>query len=649
MAEDIEDKNFVGFSYHNTSGTTKIEKATSAGIITSETHPSGTGRGILADGSRNDFTANNSSEATMGSKFRDIRGSDNKYVAGGQTTVSRGDVNLKVGNLNAAAANLDALIKEGIHKEKSKFEIQRTDYKSIYNSPDQKRSGAYKPCPECSQGKKYPAVNSNIEEELNKLVAIPMSWLQNAVSSIAASFGIKVDIPDVNIKFPGLSLISFPPPAKCTVCNGTAESPFSYDGDWAPEPGKEEIQKMYEEAGSQLAAAEESMGDGGNYLAEISRNMVINVGMAMNKMSDIRIDDKGKKSPLGVSIGEERVYQKQAETPLVEKVHVDDLMGGTFSLIAGNGANFIVGSRGLCFDCFGSCRINGSRVDIAGAQVNISSKNEVNLFSDKRVAIEGAMVSMKSSSGQVVMENNMGISGNAIIAGGAHIEGETFVNHITAPMELQRTDKAPILFGQANESDEKKIGFLKRGTEIKCMVKIKLGGIANLAGPVEGESEAVITILDEPGNNIPVITAVQAAEVEGPVGSAPGTPPPIESKPDEEAIFIYPHNHVFRNIPLTLTGSNKEVRTAAAACEGKQPVPPTEVKMDEKKGPNKDKDFYDKDAWDQNAKSGKQHEGTPLTFKPSDKPTVKDPGEPAEFKQESYIAWKEGTTPVNIA
>lgn len=637
MGYEEEQKSWKSYGWNNDSVTTRISRRGPDGAVSSETHATGTSRGVLGDGTQTNFVANNDQTAVQGDRFVDIRGSDNEYAAGGRTIISKGDFNLRVGSLNAAAANLDALIKEGIHKEKSKFEIKRTDYKSIYNSPEQQKSGTPKPCPECSQGKTYPAINSKIEEELNKLLATPLDWLQNIVSKFAELIGLEIKLPDVKIKFPGLELISFPPPALCEVCRGAGESPFTYDGEWAPEEGKERIQQMYEDAGSQLAAAEESMGDGGNYLVEVSRNMMINVGMAVNKNSDIRIDDKGKKSPQGISIGEERVYQKQVETPVIEKVHVDDLMGGTFTVCAGNGCNFVVGSRGLNFDCFGTCKINGSRVDIAGAQVNISSKNEVNLFSDKRIAMEGAMVSMKSTSGQVLMENNMGVSGNAIIAGGAHIEGETFLNHVTAPLELQATEKTPILYGQSHPKDEKKVGFVKRGTVIKCMIKVVNDGIRNLAGDVKGESTlCYLTVIDEPKNNVPVYSAVMPEELqEGATDIQP------EDEPDKCGIYVYPHNHLFRGIPTTLMGSNKDLRIAAKDLEGKKAVPPKEVSQDGLKGPSslKEKNFVDKEMWDKNSQGDFEMEPYFINMSTSEDVTVPSPGEPTEFEQEPQLPW----------
>jgi len=622
MSDEEQKKVFRSGGWSNTGPETKIYSSTTGNQYVQRTHSSGTGQLIDNAGNVSKLKVANDAEAILGDKFKDVRGSDNESVSGPKTVITKGDFNLRVGSLNAAAANADALIKQGIHDKKQLFEIQRTEYPSIYNSKDQKKSGAPQLCPECSQGNKFPAVNSYIEKELNKIVATPLNALLVSVSKI---LGGKIEFPDIKIKFPGLELIQFPPTAKCKVCGGLGESGWSYDGEWDPEPEKEEIQKLYEEAGPAIAAAEEGLGDGGNYLVEVSRNMMINVGMATNKMSDIRIDDKGKQSPYGMTVGEQRTYQKQVETPLVEKVHVDNLAGGTFTLFAGNGANFVVGARGLCFDCYGTTKINGSRVDIGGAQVNISSKNEVNLASDSRLALEAKVLSLKSTSGQVLMENNLGVSGNMIVGGGAHIEGETFLNHVTAPMELQLTEMTPYLFGQSNPKDEKKVGFLKVGTQIRC----KLTGF-RVMGSVTGGGGGTI--------NLPV--ALPSGALSGELEVLEISPPIVsavlgEAEPDLCGTVIYPHNHVFRGIPLTLEGSNEDVRKKAAAVENQEPLAPSEAKFEIQKGPasTRGKNYVDLNMWKKNAGGGEGIEPYFVNMSPGNEVTVNSTGDPT--KQQS--------------
>jgi len=115
--------------------------------------------------------------------------------------------------------------------------------------------------------------------------------------------------------------------------------------------------------------------------------------------------------------------------------------------------------------------------------------------------MEADIVSIKNrQNGQVLIDSNFGVNGNAIIRGGLHVEGELSVNHITAPTEFQETEQV-ILYGE-----------LVAGMPI---------GIGNH------------------GATVPALA----------------TP---------NSVRIYAHSHQFRNLPLILTGSNEETREVGA-------------------------------------------------------------------------------------
>jgi hypothetical protein len=631
----VESQIYRGGSVQNDGAMTKVSKSTTGEAMYSETFKTGSGRTYLTDGTVADLQTSNKQTATLGDEFSQTNGTRNVYVGGTQTSVTKNDSILRVGSLNVAAAQAQKAILEGIHEKKNLFEIQRAEGGSIYSSSQQKKSGTPKPCPECSQGKTYPAINSNIEEQLNKIPEIAISFFEGLINDIinkvlgtiskflgfSSAPRIKITLPKIKIKFPGLQLIPFPPTAKCKTCRGVGESPFSYDGTWDPEPEKENIKQEYEQASPQLTATEQAMGDGGNYLVEVTRNMVVNVGCAMNMMSDVKFDKKGKKAPVGLTVGEERTYAKHGETPVLEKTHVDNLAGGSLSFIAGNCCNFIVGSRGLNFDCFGSVRLNGSIVQIGGSQVIVSSQNEVKISSGSRLSLEGKALSLKGGGGQVLMENNLGVAGNMMVAGGAHIEGELCVNHITAPLELQRTDYVPMLKGQTNPIEPKIIGYIQEEVEMECDITVDLGGILNIAGPVTGTSRGRIKLLAD----IPI----RSIGKDG-------------AEPDPESLHVYPHYHLFRNIPITLTGSNKEVREIGKQMEGKDPVPPKEPKF-EVKGTEaqKNQHFVEPSMLEENFSGEEDRLYKPVSFD-EDSPTgdwYQEPDNTTSFAQSDNSDW----------
>ena len=89
-----------------------------------------------------------------------------------------------------------------------------------------------------------------------------------------------------------------------------------------------------------------------------------------------------------------------------------------------------------------------------------------------------------------------------VVRGGLHVDGELSVNHITAPTEFQETEQV-ILYGE-----------LVAGTEIG----------------IDTHEKST-----------------------------------VKAKATPNSVKIYAHSHHFRNIPLTLTDTNSQVREIAKA------------------------------------------------------------------------------------
>jgi hypothetical protein len=123
------------------------------------------------------------------------------------------------------------------------------------------------------------------------------------------------------------------------------------------------------------------------------------------------------------------------------------------------------------------------------------------------------------------------------------IQGELYVQHITGPVEDQLTDYSPELYGTANPEAALKIGFLAVGTTFQ----------ANIDGALK-----TIEIMNNP---VPIVTT-DSGQIA-----------------DEECVYVAPHQHVFRNIPMTLGGTYGDARKSAFdnGMGGKDPVPAGEI------------------------------------------------------------------------
>lgn len=535
------------------SGSTTVETGNTTGNnYKVETHSSGSSRAILNDGSSNDLVAGTKSEMVMNDQFVEVKGGQNQHVGGSKVTAVLGDVFFRFGNLNPTSYVREKTILKEIDAYKSLFEIKRTEGGRVFNSLEQSKAGLEEPCRACSQGVKRNAYDNrkgnSITDQLINLLPIDLSSI--------GFFGFK--LPSLKLKSIPVIQEQYPPTSECAECKGTGFSPSSEKGEYEIDSRKEEIGAMYEESAPSLASAEQGMGEGGNFLTEVSKNMVISVGTVFNDLDSVRVDPKGKLVQTGFDIDAMGMYPVKDASPLIEPKHVDDLSGGTVTVLANNKAAFLVGAGGLKIQSAGINEISGSITNITGEQVNISSSNEVNL-GGSRLNITSKALSLKPGGGQLLVDSNLSVNSNLLVQGGAKITGPLFVNGLTGPISYQETEELLESFGATNDKENKIVGWIAQ----------------NQIVGLEFVNEFYINNGDETSVRIPP-GAVMFVKFTSNV--------PVKSlgdgsvKPDDRSVRIYPHLHVFKNINLNLDGNMENLNEMAKELVKNVPMAPPEIK-----------------------------------------------------------------------
>jgi len=447
-------------------------------------------------------------------QYDTVRGFRNVYTERDLDYIVRGDYYLKTGNLKSEYFKEWKERVQAISEIKQLFELKRAKKIDVgtylkLTSPLQERQaalgasgGGFGDCPVCKGGREY-LVTNNKATSFNPFLSIATAGIGIPLKMILGKMAINKP-----------KMTSIPPTSRCPVCGGTGFSPSSENGNWQPDPRKtlDAYKSQYKSEITKLADIEKKMGLGGNHIIDITKNKVETIGLVMNDFGNIRMDDIGKISNNGVSIDEDGAFVRMKESPMFEYVHVDDLPGGSYSLNVANRFNILVGAGGLSMKSYGSVEVSGTITNVGGEQLNLSSEFETNIQGGKRLSLEADLVSIKNKQGgQVLVDSNFGVNGNAIIKGGLHVDGELSVNHITAPKEYQETEQ----------------------TQVQ-------------------------------GMTLPVPIGIVVA---CPGGDAPGVPLIVYGNSIPDTIVTYPHSHVFPNLPLNLTKSNKDVRKEAKANE----------------------------------------------------------------------------------
>jgi hypothetical protein len=369
------------------------------------------------------------------------------------------DSTFTIGSLNYKAAEKWKNAAKKIHILKSLPEIQNSNNSSVFSSPLAIKSGKNPPCRACSKGVKRQTFKgeSGIGNAENlSFLKKSLSFLNTTFLKFFPFFEFVADLEVSNI-----TEEIYPKTKNCPVCKGSGESPSSMGGEFSKETRKDEIGNLYVNLAEELFEAENQLGGGVNL--NLGGDFSASIGCATNDFDSIRINKEGSENIIGVKLDSEMgLYSSPVTSSTIEMVHVDKFPGGQFTIDAGNGISLYGGSCGCEISSTGPLTLYGTFTELLGEQVNLNSKNGLNLASGEVLSLNGSNIVIESSN-QTCMKGNIAIDGNLMCTGGVMIQGELYVQHITGPMEPQLTDFHKELFGTANPDKDLKMGFLQRG------------------------------------------------------------------------------------------------------------------------------------------------------------------------------------------
>jgi len=518
----------------------------------------------------------NDQKLVLEDAFHTTKGFKSEYVGRDLENLVKGDHYLKIGKLDNSLYKQWAIVIKELGDVKQLFETKRAEaipHELLKKtSLNQTRSGTFAPCPVCNYGDldKRDILYRSLGD-MDRFAAgtygftLPDNhaglasakgfhhnysgkepvrrWKNNEVTSSLSSPGSIVTINVRNKEWTkrgknessnsGEGSKTYKTGAgyifgeKCPVCNGTGLSPSSMGGKWDEEEkklsnpdGSGAFDLLLQKTAKKLFEIEKKMGVGGSSVEHIAKHKSETIGLYMNDLGSIRVDDIGKITRNKVTVHPGGVFNSQKESPLIEYVHVDDLPGGNYTLNVCNRWNVQVGAGGISMKSFGTVDIGGTITNLAGDQVNIASENEINIDGGKRLSIVADILSIRQRNRkQVLIDSNLGVSQNVVIGGGLHVEGELTVNHITAPVEIQETDPV-VIFGQ-----------LLKSLVFRC--NIDGGSHVDAAHSSDNHSHwsnATVTLIADSNN---------------------------------DKVRMYPHTHHFRNVPLNLVTDNDILREDA--------------------------------------------------------------------------------------
>lgn len=492
---------------------------------------------------REELVTRNSRLTVLGDIHNNYRGAVVNNFMGGVENIYSGDVISTTGD----PAKQQPLIEEykskikGLHDDQRLFEIQRTkSHNGIDQSPLQKKSGELAPCP---------------------TDAVIGKFLTSRMPSEVISRAIKAScFRTVFIFNPTIDTYHEIPVGggiNCFTCWGTGLSPSSQDGKWTPEAAKEMIKDKREKLQDDLYNIEKKLGQtknpsGGTQISNISKDMIMNVGLAFNDLESFRRDPKGKLVPYGVKIDPfgGSIYTQYRESSLIEVVDVERFPGGAYEINANNNYRITAGSGGIDLKTTGAMHLYAPIVTMTSEAMLFNSRGEIS-FGAERLDFSGDIItirpnknvrSLEDASGkdvkilptnlkpktepeqQVLVDGNLNVAMNSIIRGGLHVEGEVSLHHITAPMEYHIT-----------ESD------FEINQQVQC------------ASPT-GDEETCVDDLQKGPTHADILPNCVIGYV-----VVAGVKIDVISTCAPNSVLVHPHFHTYKSLPMKLMEGNNDM------------------------------------------------------------------------------------------
>jgi len=366
---------------------------------------------------------------------------------------------------------------------------------------------------------------------------------------------------------------------KCPDCGGTGK--FTDPTDTRQQEQK--ASQVAQQNAPAIMAAEAQLNTGAytnSRHVSVLGNQVVEVGVGFNKLKSYSVVEGAKPVKGKINIGSGGTTGGTNTTNQINHTNPLSTPGGQYYIKCSNKFTLLAGAQGIEMNTTGNVNIVGGITKITGAEMNIGSSIGTTTIEGHHLKLTGQSIELTpangSSTGQIMVNGTLGVDGNMVVSGGAHIDGELHFISATCP----RLDPKPTSFGA--------LPFDTTG-------KAQWGSIANQAQSSAGKDlqKVVKTLTQDPGMflNTPrganllnermahlSYSAMSQEMVQ--TGWAVG----IDSHGDSHRLMVYnfPHHHTMPetahqhsvDMPnISLLDTDKQVREQASDCQKPQPVP----------------------------------------------------------------------------
>ena len=414
------------------------------------------------------------------------------------------------------------------------------------------------PCPSCSGKIIHNAKQKSFLELMRGVFASPVLILNNIVPILQS----------VNI-IPKKSMYN----GACPDCGGKGS--FIDYSDTRPQQQRAlAVAQQHSAAITEHEAKLDTGGYTNSKYTSILGNHVIEVGVGMNKLQSYSVIPNGKPVKSKTNIGARGTGVGTTTTNQINGTNPLATPGGQFYIKASNKFTVLAGAQGIELNTFGNVNIAGGITKITGAEMNIGSSVGTTTVEGHHLKLAGNTVELSpNGGGQVQINGTLGVAGNLVAGGGAHIEGELHFISATCP----RSDPKPTSMGA--------LPFTKTGSanwgpmaSVKALNDLRKATIAFTLDPSAfiATPRGVLMLAERISH---LAYATIPFEIT-PTGIAVG----VDTGGHSHMLLVYnfPHNHTLPDsahqhsveMPnIKLVDSDVQLRQQSTDCQNSEPVP----------------------------------------------------------------------------
>lgn len=187
-------------------------------------------------------------------------------------------------------------------------------------------------------------------------------------------------------------------------------------------------------------------GDSGVDMTQAMDDKVTIVGSNPNVFPSCRKDGAGRERKVVSTSPTQGTMESTLTYTECEAVdNSGDHHGGTYSMVAMNKFSIDAAGGGISLNSGGNINLMaaGGLANIVASECASVISNVVKVVSSEIVVVKGPEFYVESDNTTFV--NSVKMSKNLVVQGGAFVNGELFINHMTAPQQIMDTSMSPIL------------------------------------------------------------------------------------------------------------------------------------------------------------------------------------------------------------